>query len=121
WQNDSGFPLSRSDQVDYNTFLADEAHARGLLVGLKNAVELAQQLEPLFDWALNEECMAYDECDRLSLFLEADKAVFHVEYVDRPNQGQDLADEVCGDPQIEGFSTLIKTWDLDAWRIACDE
>jgi hypothetical protein len=120
WQNDSGFDLTRADQLDYNTFLAEEAHARDLAVGLKNTVELADELEPLFDWTLNEECLAYDECHRLSAFVDAGKAVFHVEYVDRPAQGEEAAEAVCGDPSLEGFSTLIKTWDLDAWRIACE-
>jgi hypothetical protein len=120
WQNDSGFDLTRADQLDYNTFLAEQSHARGLAVGLKNTVELADELEPLFDWTLNEECLAYDECRRLSAFVDAGKAVLHVEYVDRPAQGEQAALEVCGDPSLDGFSTLIKTWDLDAWRLACE-
>jgi hypothetical protein len=119
WANDTGFPLTRADQLDFNTFLATEAHARGLSVGLKNAVELTNDLVEVFDWSLNEECLQYDECTALRPFIEADKAVFHVEYVNRSAQGPDLADEVCGDPTIAGFSTLIKTWDLDAWQLAC--
>ncbi|MEZ4238782.1 MAG: endo alpha-1,4 polygalactosaminidase [Myxococcota bacterium] len=119
YQNATGFPLNRADQLDYNRFLADAAHARGLSVGLKNAVGLVADLEPSFDWALNEECFQYRECDRNQPFLDASKAVFHVEYVDRQNQAQAAADQVCGDPAVAGLSTLIKTWDLDAFRLAC--
>ncbi len=72
------------------------------------------------DWALNEECVAYDECDTYAPFVDAGKAVFHVEYVDDIADGQALADEVCGRSDLEGFSTLIKEWDLESWRIACD-
>jgi hypothetical protein len=117
--NDSGFDFDGFDQLDYNSFIADEAHARGLSVGLKNDVDQLVELAPCYDWALNEECFAYDECDRYAPFVDAGKAVFHVEYVDDQADGQDLADEVCGDPALAGFSTLVKDWDLSAWVIAC--
>ena len=118
--NDNGLGLTASDQLGYNRFLAGEAHARGLSVGLKNDLDQVGELEPSFDWALNEECLAYGECAALKPFLDANKAVFHVEYVDDASQGQTKAAEVCGDAAIQGFSTLIKTWDLTAWRIACN-
>jgi hypothetical protein len=119
FQNDSGFPLTEADQIDFNVFLAEAAHARGLSIGLKNAVDLVPELEPHFDWALNEECFAYDECDVLTPFLAAGKAVFHVEYVDDPDDGAAVQEEICGEAAIAGFSTLIKTPELDAWRLAC--
>ncbi len=119
YTNDTGFPLTEQDQIDYDTFLATEAHARGLSVGLKNAVELVSELITHFDWALNEECLSYDECATLAPFISANKAVFHVEYVDQSSQGPQKQSSVCGDASIQGFSTLIKTWDLDAWRLAC--
>ncbi len=120
FQNESGFDLSEADQLDYDRFLAGAAHARGLSVGLKNALDLVPALEPDFDWALNEECLAYDECEALTPFLVSGKAVFHVEYVDDPEAGPALREEVCRDPAIEGFSTLIMTPDLDGWRLSCD-
>jgi endo-alpha-1,4-polygalactosaminidase (GH114 family) len=119
YTNDSGFPLTEEDQVEYDVFLADEAHARGLSVGLKNSVELVPQLITHFDWSLNEECFIYDECDSLAPFIAAQKAVFHVEYVDQETDGQAKLDEVCGQPSTQGFSTLVKLLDLDAWRLAC--
>ena len=118
--NDSGFDFDGFDQLDYNAFIADAAHARGLSVGLKNDVDQLVELEPCYDWALNEECFAYAECDRYAPFVDAGKAVFHVEYVDDQADGPDLADEVCGDPAVAGFSTLIKDWDLTEWLIACE-
>lgn len=118
--NDPGFDFDGYDQLDYNAFIAEAAHERGLSVGLKNDVDQIEQLEPCYDWALNEECFAYDECGLYAPFLDAGKAVFHVEYVDEIADGQDLADEVCGDESIAGFSSLIKEWDLGPWRIACD-
>lgn len=119
YTNDTGFDLNGGDQLDYNSWLAAEAHARGLSIGLKNDVDQVDALEPLFDWALNEECMSYQECETTSPFISAGKAVFHVEYVDSQGQGQGLADEVCPASASLGFSTLIKEWDLTPWRIAC--
>lgn len=119
YANDSGFELTADDQLDFNRWLADQAHQRGLSIGLKNDLDQVEALLPHFDWALNEECMAYDECDRLAPFVDAGKAVFHVEYVDELAQGPELAAEVCPDALARSFSTLIKGWDLDAWRIVC--
>ena len=118
WANPSGFDLSGDDQLDYNRFLADQAHARGLSVGLKNDLDQIPDLVGDFDWALDEECLSYDECDLLAPFVAADKAVFHVEYVDSADQAAALANQVCPAAPA-GFSTLIKVWDLDAFRLAC--
>lgn len=119
YANDSGFPLTQADQLDYDSFLATEAHARGLSVGLKNAVDLIPALVDQFDWALNEECLSFDECATVQPFIAAGKAVFHVEYVDQEADGPAKQTAVCGQPTISGFSTLIKKWELDAWRLAC--
>jgi hypothetical protein len=113
YANDSGFPLSADDQLDFNTWLATEAHARGLSVGLKNDLDQVEALEPSFDWALNEECISWDECGMLDPFIEAG-------YVDDPGDGPAAQDEVCPPLADSGFSTLIKTWDLDAWVLTCD-
>ena len=78
--NEPGFEITTDDQVAYLRWLAEEAHARGLSIGLKNAVELVPDVVDIFDWSLNERCMEFNECARLSPFIEAGKAVFHVEY-----------------------------------------
>lgn len=114
YANDSGFPLTAQTQLDYNRFIASEAHARGLSVGLKNDLDQVPDLVGDFDWALNEECVQYDECGALAPFIAVSKAVFHVEYGDAA-----LADTVCPMTQPLDFSTLIKNLDLDAFRVAC--
>jgi hypothetical protein len=74
--------ISQSQQVSYNKWLASEAHARGLGVGLKNALDLIPQLLSDFDFAVNEQCYAYSvECSSYeTTFLSQDKAVFNQEY-----------------------------------------
>ncbi|MBM4364674.1 MAG: endo alpha-1,4 polygalactosaminidase [Deltaproteobacteria bacterium] len=118
YANDNGFDLAASDQLDYNRFLAGAAHDRGLSVGLKNDLDQVRELEPDFDWALNEECVAYDECARVEPFIDAGKAVFHVEYVDAWADAEALAEEVCA-ARPASFSTLVKTWDLGREFLDC--
>jgi hypothetical protein len=107
YTNNPGFPLTASTQLDYNSFIAREAHARNLSVGLKNDVGQVAALEPDFDWALNEECSKYNECATLSPFVQANKAVFHAEYA-----------SVCPAP-VAGHSLILKHLSLDAWRMVC--
>ncbi len=119
YTNGSGFPLTRADQLDYNEFLANAAHARGLSVGLKNALGLVDDLHEAFDWSLNEECVSYSECAALDPFIDDHKAVFHTEYVNTTGAGPAAQATVCADPSVAEFSTLIKRWDLDAWALTC--
>lgn len=112
YANDSGFPLMANDQLAYNTWLAAEAHSRGLSVGLKNDLDQIPDLLSHFDWALNEQCFQYDECDLLLPFTQAGKAVFGVEY-----EGE-LAD-FCPQATANQFSWLLKDWDLGSARMAC--
>ena len=111
FDNDNGLGLSENDALDYDHFLATESHARGLSIGLKNSLGLVSQLVAAFDWALNEECQKYDECDSLQPFIEAGKAVFHCEY-GKTTSG------IC-DKAPAGFSTIVKNLDLDAYRLPC--
>ncbi|HLL68257.1 MAG TPA: endo alpha-1,4 polygalactosaminidase [Micromonosporaceae bacterium] len=112
YANDSGFPLTAADQLTYNRRLADLAHSLGLAVGLKNNVEQAAELAPVFDFAVNEECASYDECDALRVFPESGKPVFHTEY-DVPTV------TFCAAARARGFSSIRKRLDLDAWRETC--
>jgi hypothetical protein len=111
YDNANGLGLTKADQLDYDSFLATEAHARGLSIGLKNSLGLVPALVGKFDWALNEECLKYSECGELAPFISAGKAVFHCEYASSTAG-------VC-DQRPAGFSTIVKHLELDAWRLAC--
>lgn len=110
--NDTGFPLSYQDQLAFNKWLTAQAHLRGLSIGLKNDLDQVDDLVTYFDWALNEECFAYNECDKLLPFVQAGKAVFGVEYTG------DL-DVFCPAANAMNFDWLKKNIDLDAWRESC--
>ncbi len=112
YQNGTGFPLKGADQVAFNRWLAKAAHARNLSVGLKNDLGQIPALVDFFDWALNEQCFQYDECDALVPFIQAGKAVFGVEYE------LDAAD-FCDKANAMDFDWLAMTYDLDGGRESC--
>ena len=112
FSNRSGFPLSAADQLRYNRWWADAAHARGLSVGLKNDLDQIPQLLESFDWALVEQCFQYKECDRLAPFVAAGKAVFAVEYTL-------AAGTFCSKASALGFNAMRKNLNLNAFREAC--
>lgn len=80
YSNNTGFPLTGQNQLDFNRWIASECHARGLSAGFKNDVDQIPQLVGNFDWVLNEECNRYQECGGLDLFVAQNKAAFQVEY-----------------------------------------
>jgi hypothetical protein len=112
YANNTGFPLTYQDQLDYNIFLANEAHARGLSIGLKNDLDQIPDLLPFFDWALNEQCFEFKECEKLLPFINNGKAVFHVEY----KLG---LKKFCTEANKMNFNSLKKRRNLKAWRKAC--
>jgi hypothetical protein len=76
----TAMPTACNDQLDFNRWLAREAHQRDLAVGLKNAVELLPQLVGDFDFAVNESCYVYKECDGYRLFRQQGEAVLIADY-----------------------------------------
>ena len=79
-KNGGGFKVTYQDQIVFNSWLAREAHNRDLSIGLKNDVDQVKDLVTHFDWALNEQCYQYNECETLQPFIRANKAVFNCEY-----------------------------------------
>ncbi|MEU5419117.1 endo alpha-1,4 polygalactosaminidase [Streptomyces sp. NPDC020799] len=112
YRNHTGFPLTAADQLAFNRMLAKLAHERGLAVGLKNDLEQIPRLVSDFDFAVNEQCAQYEECDALTPFVKSGKAVFHVEYELDPG-------DFCHRTKSLGLSSMRKQLALDAWRRPC--
>ncbi|MBI2112704.1 endo alpha-1,4 polygalactosaminidase [Candidatus Woesearchaeota archaeon] len=110
--NDNGFSLTSQDQLEYNQWLAEEAHRRGLSIGLKNDLDQIPELVHYFDFSVNEQCFEYDECEQLLPFIEQGKAVFGVEYELEPL-------DFCEKANKLNFSWLKMEYELDGGRIAC--
>jgi hypothetical protein len=115
YTNDTGFPLTYQDQLNYNRWLANEAHRRGLSIGLKNDGDQVNDLLADFDWALTEDCFADEWCTEVTPFVAAGKAVFAAEYTDT---GIKL-DDFCPQAKAMKFGAILKHRSLDAWRKPC--
>lgn len=74
--------LSLDDNLSLAGILVDAAHAAGLAAGQKNAAEDAALLQERtgFDFAVTEECAAYEECGAYSA-VYGDR-VIDIEYTD---------------------------------------
>jgi hypothetical protein len=68
--------ITVEDQLTYDKWLAKEAHNRNMAAGFKNSIELLEDLKDVFDFAINEECNEYSECDDYTVFLNKNLAVF---------------------------------------------
>jgi hypothetical protein len=106
YANRSGFPLTANDQLVYNASLANLAHQYGLTVALKNDMAQVGALKTYFDYAINEQCFQYRECDYpapgLPDWVASGKAVFNVEYK-KLN---------CPQANTWNFGSILKTLDL---------
>ena len=71
-----------------------------------------RQLVSAFDWAINEQCFAYDECAKLLPFVAAGKPVVVIEY-------ETATGIFCPAAAELGFAAMRKRLTLDAWRQAC--
>lgn len=104
---DSGFPLTADDQLRFNRMVAGLAHERSLTIGLKNDLTQVDDLAGDFDFAVNESCAQYGECEALIPFTASGKTVLHVEY------DLDTA-EFCPLTTRLGFLSIRKPLDLTA-------
>lgn len=122
YTNNCGFELSADNQLAYNKFIANEARSRGLSVALKNDVEQAIELEPYFDFTINEQCHVYEECDMLQPFTDANKPILNAEYKQEYiDNTENARDEMCQNSINLQLRTLVLPLNLDdSFRISCD-
>ncbi len=80
FSNKSGFPITAAQQLEYDLWIAREAHSLGMAVLQKNDGEQSAQQQPYFDGALTEQCNQYRECAEYEPYLAAGKPVLNAEY-----------------------------------------
>ena len=109
-------PIRARHQLRYNKFIANTAHELGISVGLKNDLGQLEQLVEYYDFAVNEQCFEFNECDEYKTFTNKDtnKAVFGAEYKGNPSVFCPKANEM-------NLSFQKKRKKLDAWRIGCED
>jgi hypothetical protein len=115
YTNPTGFPLIYQDQLEFARWLAQEAHARGLAIGQKNAPDQIADLVDLYDFAITEDCFVQGWCQAMLPYIAAGKPVFAAEYTDT---GVDFA-AACAWGKDNGFSFILKNRDLGAWVETC--
>ena len=106
YANRTGFHLTAAEQLRYNRDLARIAHHLGLAVGLKNDYGQVALLAPYFDFAVDEQCLQYQECGLLQPFVRSGKPVYDVEYQGPPH---------CPRPRYPG---IWFSWQSPALRAA---
>ncbi|KAJ3205158.1 hypothetical protein HDU82_005375, partial [Entophlyctis luteolus] len=101
---DNGFGLTEADEIDYITWFTTEIHALGMAVGSKNGGDLIEKnltLLQLFDFAVVESCVAFNNCHQYSVFIAAAKPVYAAEYTNAGNGGCEAVTDV-----VESCATL---------------
>ncbi len=113
--NSTGFDLTAEHQIKFNLWIAQEAHKRGLAVGLKNDPEQVPVLIDSFDFAIFEDCFAQNWCNSGLPFIVDRKPVFVIEYTD-----SDIDMEAfCSYTKTFGLAGLLKKRSLDVFREDC--
>ncbi|KNC74577.1 hypothetical protein SARC_12880, partial [Sphaeroforma arctica JP610] len=101
-------------QLQFNIWLAEQAHARGMAVALKNSNEFNMFLADTFDMVVNEECWINGNCDHYWPFINRDKPVLNCEYFTSLCMYCDRAAKM-------NFSTIKKNPPLDACLATCSQ
>jgi hypothetical protein len=115
FDNNTGFPLTYEDQLAYAKWLTDEAHSRGLAIGLKNAPNMLSDSLSFFDFAITEDAFYYEWAGEMLPFIEAGKPVFAAEYTD---MDVDFS-AACNWGRLHNVSFILKNRILTAFRITC--
>lgn len=122
YSNNTGFNITSDDQLAYNIFIANEARKRGLSVALKNDLDQIVELEPYFDFAINEQCNEFNECDKLMPFINSNKPVFNVEYHSKYIVNNEINNTLCTNMNNIKFQTLVLPLNLDDnYRYSCNK
>jgi len=93
-----------------------------MATGLKNAAEIIPSVLPMVQFSINEQCAYYQECEIYTPFVNANKAVFRIEYRE-PAPGTVTASRLarlCTASGSTGMMLAIKDMDLDGWVEYCD-
>jgi hypothetical protein len=115
--NDTGFPLTYADQLAYARWLAEEAHARGLAIGIKNAPDMVADSLAFLDFAITEDAFFYGWIDAMLPFITAGKPVFAAEYTD---MDVDFS-AACDWGRLHNINFILKRRSLGAYRQICPE
>lgn len=91
-ENVSGGKITTQQQIDFNGWIADEAHKIGLAAFQKNGPDkillrdrTGLMMVEKFDGILNEECQQFGECSPLNEYVNRGKLALNTEYTINPD------------------------------------
>ncbi|KAF2847813.1 carbohydrate-binding module family 1 protein [Plenodomus tracheiphilus IPT5] len=119
YQNDNGLNLKNTDAVAYMRWMHDEAAKYGMQIGLKNSLDILNDVSSFVDFAVNEQCAQLGECSTYANFLASGKPVFQIEYP-QPLNAQAVNGVSCKGPSVAGLSTILKDLTLNGIAYYCD-
>jgi hypothetical protein len=100
-----------------------------MAMGLKNAGQIVSKVIDDVQFSVQEQCASQKDCKNFMPFINKNKPVFHIEYVDDNGSSDDRKRALpanyqtfCSgsDVSIPKFSTVIKNMKLDGWVTYCD-
>jgi hypothetical protein len=80
YSNPNGIGATPADAIDYIKFLSREARSRGMGLGLKNSLDIVPDVTSYVDFAVNEQCIQYNECNKYNALFSSSLPVFNIEY-----------------------------------------
>ncbi len=117
YQNKTGFPLTAQEQLTYDTWVAQAAHARGLAVDQKNDNNQLKELSSLFDFGVDEQCYVQGWCRQLTVYTDRNRLVVDVEY----GTGHEtrFLNRTCPSDAKYDLTAILKRLELTAWIVTC--
>jgi hypothetical protein len=116
YENRTGFPLTASEQLTYDTWVANESHALGLSVDEKGDNDQVKQLASYFDFAVTEQCYAQGWCNEFALYTNTNRLVVDVEYNISKAR---FVGKTCPDTAKYKETAILKKLELTAWIVTC--
>ncbi|HTA55386.1 MAG TPA: endo alpha-1,4 polygalactosaminidase [Candidatus Acidoferrales bacterium] len=116
YQNRTGFPLTYSQQLTYDTWVAKAAHDRGLTADQKGDNSQVKDLVKVFDFAVVEQCFAQGWCNQFAVYTKTNRLVVDVEYFHNRTR---FLDKTCPETAKYDETAILKRLELTAWILTC--
>jgi hypothetical protein len=116
YQNKTGFTITPQQQLAYDTWVAQEAHALGLTADQKNDNNQVAQLSGVFDYAVTEQCWTQGWCGQFAVYTARGALVIDIEYGTPPAR---FAAKACADVAKYDENAILKHLSLNAWIVTC--
>jgi len=100
WTN----PLTKDDAIALTKWLGKTAQELGISIGLKNGLDIVDEVGQYYQYAINEDCVRKKECHYYKNFLKTGKPVFSISYNGLKNNKKNLCSHLNGLP----ISVIIK-------------